>query len=127
MILTKDEFMNLRTEIESLLAPLTTKYGCEINAGNIKYDDILTTVSLQFKSCSEGKSADQLNFEKYCVQYGFKPEHYGFAFTENGKFFKFVSFKTTARKYPCICECSDGKSYAFTMEAIDAEIRKAGM
>lgn len=127
MILTKDEFATLRTEIETLLSPLAVKYGCEITAGNIKYDEILTTVSLQFKSCADGKSADQLNFEKYCIQYGFKPEDYGFTFTEKGKTFTFKEFKTSARKYPCVCECSDGKSYAFTMEAIAEEIRKAGM
>ena len=127
MILTKDEFATLRTEIETLLAPLAAKYGCEITAGNIKYDDILTTVSLQFKSCADGKSADQLNFEKYCVQYGFGPEDYGFTFAVQDKTYTFKAFKTSARKYPCICECSDGKSYAFTDEAIKNEIRKAGM
>jgi hypothetical protein len=127
MILTKNEFATLRTEIETLLAPLAAKYGCEISAGNIKYDEILTTVSLQFKSCSNDKSADQLNFEKYCVHYGFGPEDYGFTFTVKDKTYTFKSFKPSARKYPCICECSDGKSYAFTDEAIKLEIRKAGM
>ena len=127
MKMTKEQFANFRTEIESALSDIATKYGCIVEAGNIKYDDILTTVSLQFKSCTDGKSADQLNFEKYCVQYGFKPEDYGFTFTEKGKTYTFKEFKTSARKYPCICECSDGKSYAFTDEAIKLEIRKAGM
>lgn len=127
MILTKNEFATLRTEIESLLAPLAVKYGCEISAGNIKYDDILTTISLQFKSCSNDKSADQLNFEKYCVHYGFGPEDYGFTFTIKDKTYTFKAFKTSARKYPCICECSDGRSYAFTDEAIKIEIKKAGI
>jgi hypothetical protein len=118
MKMTKEQFANFRAEIEFALSEIAIKYGCIVEAGNIKYDDICTTVSVSFKTETAEKSADQYNFEMYCRKYGFGPTDYGFAFSHNGKFFKFVSFKTTARKYSCICDCSDGKQYAFTPEAI---------
>ena len=120
MKLTKTEFEQFRHEVETALASVAAKYGCIVEAGNIKYDDILTTVSVQFKSETTDKSADQLNFEMYCGRYGFAPEHYGFTFTYQGKQYRLTSFRTTARKYPCVCECSDGKTVCFTVEAITA-------
>ena len=118
MNMTKEEFAAFRDEIETALAPLAAKYGCIVKAGNIKYDIINTTVSVAFKSQTEDKSADQLNFEMYCNRYGFDRTDYGFTFTHDGKTYKFISFRTTARKYPCICDCSDGKQYAYEAAAM---------
>ena len=124
MKLTKTEFEQFRREIETALATVAAKYGCVVEAGNIKYDNILTTVSVSFKSETADKSADQLNFEMYCGRYGFAPEHYGFTFTYQGKQYRFTSFRTSARKYPCVCECTDGKTVCFTVEAISVMMEK---
>ena len=118
MKMTKEQFANFRAEIESALSDIATKYGCIVEAGNIKYDDICTTVSVAFKTETAEKSADQYNFEMYCRKYGFGPTDYGFEFLHQGKGYTFTSFRPTARKYPCVCACSDGKEYAFTPEAI---------
>ena len=118
MILSKTEFTNLRREIETALGPIAAKYGCAVKTGNIKYDEITADIMVSFRTETEEKSAEQFNFEKHAPYYGFKPEDFGFAFSHNGKFFKFVSFKTTARKYPCICDCSDGKQYAYEVDAM---------
>ena len=117
MKLTKTEFEQFRREVETALASVAAKYGCIVEAGNIKYDAINTTVSVSFKSETPDKSADQLNFETYCGSYGFDKEDFGFTFTYQGKQYRFVSFKTSARKYPCVCECGD-KTVCFTAEAI---------
>jgi hypothetical protein len=118
MIMNENEFATLRQEIEAALAPIAAKYGTKAIATNIKYDDITTDVVVSFRTETAEKSAEQFNFEKHAVYYGFKPEDFGFAFSHNGKFFKFVSFKTTARKYPCVCNCSDGKQYAYEVDAM---------
>ena len=118
MKLTKEQFNTLRSEIETALASVAAKYGCIVEAGNIKYDDILTTVSVQFKSQTADKSADQLNFEQYCGKYGFAPTDYGFEFDYNKKHYTFTSFRPTARKYSCVCQCEDGHTVCFTEDAI---------
>ncbi len=127
MKLTKTEFEIFRTEIEAALASVAAKYGCIVEAGNIRYDAINTTVSVSFKSETVDKSADQLNFEMYCGKYGFEPADYGFAFEHKGKIFKFVAFKPTARKYTCVCDCSDGKQYGFEAEAIRSFMKQKGV
>ena len=127
MKLTKEQFNTLRSEIETALASVAAKYGCIVEAGNIKYDAINTTVSVSFKSETADKSADQLNFETYCDRYGFAPADYGFAFEHKGKIFKFVAFKPTARKYTCICDCSDDKQYGFEVEAIRSFMKQKGV
>ena len=81
MTLTKEQFNTFRAEMEQALAPIAAKYGCIVEAGNIKYDAILTTVQVQFKSQTDDKSANQVNFEQYCQRYGFTPEDYGTTFT----------------------------------------------
>ena len=118
MKLTKTEFTQFRREVETALASVAAKYGCIVEAGNIKYDDINTTVSVSFKSQTADKSADQLNFETYCGAYGFEKSDFDFEFTYQNKKYRFVSFKTSARKYPCVCDCSDGNTVCFTTEAI---------
>ena len=124
MIMTKEQFATLRQEIEAALAPVAAKYGTKAIATNIKYDDITTDVVVSFRTETTEKSAEQFNFEKHAAMYGFKPEDFGFTFTHNGKTFKFVSFKTTARKYPCICDCSDGRQYAYEAAAISEIMRR---
>ena len=118
MIMNKNEFATLRQEIEAALAPIAAKYGTKAITTSIKYDDITTDVVVSFRTESAEKSAEQFNFEKYATMYGFKPEDFGFTFVHSGKTYKFVSFKTTARKYPCICDCSDGKQYAYEVAAM---------
>lgn len=118
MIMNKNEFATLRQEIEAALAPIAAKYGTKAIATNIKYDDITTDVVVSFRTETAEKSAEQFNFEKHAVYYGFKPEDFGFTFSHGGKTYKFVSLKTTARKYPCVCDCSDGRQYAYEVGAM---------
>ena len=127
MKLTKTEFEIFRSEIETALASVAAKYGCIVEAGNIKYDAINTTVSVSFKSQTSDKSADQLNFEEYCGRYGFAPSDYGFTFSFKGKGYTFVSFRPSARKYTCICECTDGKEYGFEVDTIRRFMKEDGV
>ena len=118
MTLTKEQFNALRREMEEALAPIAAKYGCEVDAGNIKYDAILTTVQVNFRTKEEGKSANQVNFEQYCQRYGFDPDDYGMTFLYEGKTYTLTCFRTTARKYPCMCVADDGKTYGFAPDAV---------
>ena len=118
MIMTKEQFAQFRKEIETALAPIADKYGTKVVAAGRKYDDITTDVTVSFRTETAEKSAEQLAFEKHAPAYGFKPEDFGFEFEIRDKKYTFVSFKTTARKYPCIFECSDGKQYAYEADAM---------
>ena len=127
MKLTKTEFETLRTEIETALASVAAKYGCVVEAGNIKYDDINTDIVVSLRSKGEnGKSADQMNFEKYCGQFGFKPEDYGFTFTDKNKTYTFVGFNPRARKNYCLLRC-EGTTYTTSPDGIKFHMAMKGV
>ena len=118
MIMTKEQFAALRKEMETALSEIANKYNCEVSVGKIKYDDISTEITVSLNSKGEdGKSADQLNFEKHCGQYGFAKEDYGFTFTEMGKTYTFVGFNSRARKNFCLLRSGD-KTFTCAPELI---------
>ena len=122
MIMTKEQFSQLRYEMETALAAIATKYNCDVSVGNIKYDDINTDIVVSLRSKgADGKPADQLNFEKYCGQFGFKPEDYGFTFTDGKKTFTFVGFNPKARKNYCLLRCDD-QTYVSSPDGIKVRI-----
>ena len=126
MIMTKEQVNELRYEMETALAAIAEKYNCDVSVGNIKYDDINTDIVVSLRSKGEnGKSADQLNFEKYCGQFGFKSEDYGFTFTDNGKTFEFVGFNPKARKNYCILRCGD-KTFVTSPDGVKVHMALRG-
>lgn len=127
MIMTKEQFNQLRSEMETALAAIAEKYNCDVSIGNIKYDDINTNISVSLRSKgSNGKSADQLNFEKYCGQFGFKPEDYGYTFIDkDGKAYSFIGFNPRARKNYCILRCGD-KTFVTSPEGMKFQMALGG-
>lgn len=114
-MLTKKEFEMFRKETEEALAKLAEKYGATVKAGKIKYTSNSFNLDLQVaKKDIGGKSFEQIEFEKYCVFYGLKPEHYNKEVTYNGDKYNIVGFKPQASKYPVIAKCEDGKRYKWT-------------
>ena len=126
MIMTKEQFNQLRHEMETALAAIAEKYNCDVSIGNIKYDDINTDIVVSLRSKgSDGKSADQLNFEKYCGRFGFKPEDYGFTFINGGKTYQFIGFNPKARKNYCILRCGD-KTFVTSPDGIKVQMALRG-
>ena len=126
MIMTKEQFTELRYEMETALSAIAEKYNCDVSIGNIKYDDINTDIVVSLRSKgTDGKSADQMNFEKYCGQFGFKPEDFGFTFTEGKKTYTFVGFNPRARKNYCLLRC-EGTTYTSAPDGIKLRIALRG-
>ena len=127
MIMTKEQFNQLRYEMEIALAAIAEKYNCDVSIGNIKYDDINTNISVSLRSKgADGKSADQLNFEKYCGQFGFKPEDFGFTFTDkDGKVYTFIGFNPKARKNYCMLRCGD-KTFVTSPDGVKFQMALRG-
>lgn len=118
-MLSKKEFAAFRQDVEQALQELTKKYDVNIKAGNIKYDSNSFNLDLQMtKKDIGGKTFEQVEFEKYCRLYGFKPEDYKKQFNMNGKTFTLTGFKPRATKMPVIAISQDGKGYKFGEETV---------
>ena len=120
MNLANTDFKQFRNDVVDALAAIAEKYGCEVTAGNIKYDTSSIDLALYFKAKGEnGESAEEMDFKKYCGNYGFKPEDYNHCFLMDGKSFNLIGFNPRARKNYCIVrESQSGKTYVCPPTAI---------
>jgi len=118
-MLTKKEFVAFRQEAEKALQELAKKYDVNIKAGNIKYDNNSFNLDLKMtKKDIGGKTFEQVEFEKHCFMYGFKPEDYRKQFTMNGETFTVTGFKLRATKMPIVAVRQDGRGFKFGEETV---------
>lgn len=119
MNLSNVNFNLFREDIEKALAAIAEKYNCDVTAGKIKYDDSLINISIDFKARGKnGESGEQVEFNKLCERYGFKPEHYNNSFIMDGQTYRLVGFNPKARKYYCIIMDNRGKEFCCTIDAV---------
>jgi hypothetical protein len=114
-MLTKQEFTNIRGEIEKSLEKIAEKYNINMKAGKIKYDTNKFDVCL---SCTKkevnGKSFEQSEFEKYCHFFNLNKNDYMKEVKNpiSGKTFIITGFALTSKKYPILAKCKeDNKTY----------------
>ena len=121
------DLKKFRTEVELALAAVAEKYGCEVTAGNIKYDTTSVDIAIYFKSKGEnGESAEEMDFKKHCGDYGFKPEDYNATVIFEGKKYSFIGFNPRARKNYCIIRDAAGKEYATSIALMQSSLREIG-
>ena len=119
MDLSNVNFNLFRADVEKALAAVAEKYGCDVTAGKIKYDDISINLSLDFKARGEnGESGEQVEFNSLCRQYGFAPENYREELWIDGETYFLVGFLPNARKYHCLMEDAAGKKYKVTIDTV---------
>lgn len=119
MNLTKVNFNDFRADIEKALAAVAEKYDCDVTAGKIKYDDTSINISVDFKAQGEnGESGEQVEFNKLCSNYGFKPEHYKKPFVMNDKTYYLIGFNPKARKYYCVISDINDKKFGCTIDTV---------
>ena len=119
-MLTKQQFSSFRSDVNTALKEVATKYGITLSAGSIKYGTNEFTCRLEGKRKEvDGKPFEQAEFEKYAKLYGFEPTDFGRCFTSGGKRYKIVSLKTKNRSYPIIAKnVGTGTSYKFAAEDV---------
>lgn len=123
MNLAETNFNQFRNDVLNALAAVAEKYGCEVSAGNIKYDNLSIDLTLYFKSKGEnGESAEEMDFKANCEKYGFSPEDYQKEFSLNGKTYYLVGFNPRARKNHCIIKDEKGSQFVCSIPTIKSSI-----
>ena len=119
MNLTETNFNQFRNDVLNALAAVAEKYGCDVTAGKIKYDETLINISIDFKARGDnGESDEQVEFNKLCGNYGFKPEHYKKPFVMDGKTYYLVGFNPKARKYYCVISDINDRKFGCTIPTV---------
>lgn len=121
MNLANTDFKQFSNDVVDALAAVAEKYGCEVTAGNIKYDTTSIDLTLYFKAKGEnGESATQIQFNSRCADYGFTPEDYRRAVCLDDKLYHLVGFNPRARKNYCIIEKKNGEQLVCSPATVKA-------
>lgn len=123
MIFTKFDKTNLSTfrqKFDKMLSDFHQETGVALKIGNIRYDENSFRTTLQgfVQSVSgDGPTPDKIEWDRVCVRYGLKPEHFGETIDLGfGRSYKLVGIKSRNRKYPIIGEKDNGQRYKLTLQ-----------
>lgn len=133
----KDILNNFRKDFENTVKELERKYGFEVKLGSITYNPGGTSFEGKISAIKiqDGKTGEQIKFEKEAEIYGFKPEDYKKEYVVDNKKYLLVGFnaKATKNKY-IIQDVVTGTKYncdsgylglgKLTMSSTDEEDRK---
>jgi hypothetical protein len=117
-------FEAFRKDTEKALSELQTKYGVEIKAGNIRYDE--TSFTMQLKATRADVDVQKQEFMNgliYMKTNGFTADDYLATFEDKGKTYTIIGFKPT-NKYDVIVEADNGKNYCFRSSFVISLLRK---
>lgn len=117
----KQDFPQLRAEIDAALKIVGDKYGLAFHAGNVKYEPHTAEFKLHVSTLSEKgevihKEAE--DFKRYATVYGLKPEDLGRKYLRGGKTYTVIGCKPLSRTYPILVSCSDGKKYKMAADSV---------
>ncbi len=116
----KDQFSQLRAEIDAALKIVSNKYGLVFHAGNVKYESHTAEFKLHVSTLTEGgevihKEAE--DFKCYATLYGLKPKDLGRKYLRAGQVYTIIGCKPLNRTYPILVSCTDGKRYKISADS----------
>lgn len=125
-MLNERQFIAFKREAEELLTALASRYGADVKAGKIRYDDTSFNLDIKVtKKSVNGKPYEQVEFEKYCKLYDFKPEDYKKQFVCQNKIYTLTGFNSRASVRPIICSDELGKKYSFTSSLAHKSLKES--
>lgn len=97
--------IEIEEEIRQALKPIGEARGIAFDVVNGSYGTDHMSVKVAGIEIStpsqDGKDFKQLEFEKVCRVFGFKPEDYGMEFKAEGAMYQLIGLKPNARKNVC--------------------------
>jgi len=119
MELNNQNFKKFRNDFNKVLADFGKEHGLELSISNISFTDNSFSTKLSGYNVENGKSSDQIEFEKVAFRYGLTEKHYGVTFNcEHGEF-KLVGLKPRSKSFPVIVE-KNGKKYKMPITVLDS-------
>lgn len=102
----KDTLNNFRKDFEETVKELEKKYGFEVKLGSITYNPDGSSFEGKVSAIKiqDGKTGEQIKFEKEADKYGFKSDDYKKEYVVDNKKYLLVGFNSKARKNKYIIE-----------------------
>ena len=115
MTLDKQTVRSIAAETQMALQDVATKYGLTVKVGGGRFDPEAGTYTPKVSFQSEDTAA--IEWSRYAVEFGVKPEDFGRNITLQGRQFQLVGINVRAPKFPFLGE-SGGKVYKLTEAAV---------
>lgn len=100
--MNKQEVKTIAEEVREALKAVGLKHNMDIGIGNVTFTatQFSAKMTAQVKEL-DGKSLEQIEFEKYCSLFGFKPEDYRRVANRpsQGHLFRILGFKPSSPKF----------------------------
>ncbi len=110
---------NIRKEIELALKPVEEKYRVKFKLNKISYTTKMCYGKLECFISKDGKSPNQIIFEKYCEEYGLQAEDFGRQFKVKDRIFKLTGIKPNSIKRVFLgSDIETNKIYLFSKELV---------
>jgi len=111
----------LSHELEKAATIIAEKYGLKVSKKSGSFDEMRHTARVEFSvgENADGKSSNQVDFDKYCSWYGLKPEHFGQKIALDGDTYTISGVRTKATKNTiCIERVTDGKTFVVSEKVV---------
>lgn len=121
MKITRMELKRFRNNFKVAVKDLEKDFGVTIDLGSIKFSNSEFSGKLNVLNVGENKEnldSEQLKFEAYCSQFGFKKSDYKCKVSLSRSSYTLIGFKPSNRKYPCIVEGPQGGKYKVTVNQV---------
>ena len=103
----------LYKDLQTTLNTFAKAHGLTLKTGNGRYGSNSLRIPVELFEVTNGKSAEQVEFEKYAKLFGLEPSDYGKTFATGGATYTIVGLAMRSRKYPILAKRQDGQTVKF--------------
>mgnify|MGYP000636562278 FL=1 len=109
----------LRVDLDSAMAAIATKYGIQLNAGNISFTSDTATIKVAAGIIKNGTvmTAEAKSFDQYKRLVGLGHLSVGDSITLQGKQYTITGYKPRSSKAP-VCVSRDGRGFKVSVDMV---------
>lgn len=127
-VFDKPACQTVRRRIEKALSDIAADMGLDVSVSAGSFNDLnyKTRVEFSLKS-TDGKTKEQIDFERYAPMYGLSPKDFGKTIKSMDRDFKIVEIKPKRSKYPVVLESvRTGRRYKMDADMVKSALASGG-
>lgn len=122
-MIDSNKINSVQNKIKAAIAQIAREENVDISFGSCRYDSSKYNTTMTVRTKTITARVDNTN-EALSKSYGFDSNIIGKTFKTPTGTFTIKDIKTRNRTYPVIADCSNGKSYKFSVAQIKQSLNK---
>ncbi len=121
-MIDSNKINSVQAKIKAAIAQISREENVDISFGSCRYDSSKYNTTMTVRTKNITSRVINVN-ESLSKSYGFESNIIGKTFTTHNGTFVIKDIKTRNRTYPVIADCSNGKSYKFSIAQIKNNLK----